>query len=337
MRALVTGGTGFIGSHLIDELLEQGYNVRVLRRNTSTITLHEDKKLSFMVGDLTDAESLVRACQQIDVVFHVAALPRDWGPKKTFFEVNFDGTQHLLDACVHNKVPRFVFMSSAAVYGFPKTQQPLTENYQKNPTAKYGESKLCAEALLWGYGMKHNITVSAIRSPVVTGPRDRLIALFLINALQQGRLFYIGDGNQKISVSDGRDVAHCLRLAGESEQANGQAYNVKSFDSTPRQLIETLAERLQLPAPEKHRSYSWAYVLGSIVEGLWMLRGKENPPFTRQKVKVLGTPRLIDMTKATQELKYTPRYTYATTIDDTVSWYLTLAQGSSKEAQKSSQ
>jgi nucleoside-diphosphate-sugar epimerase len=337
MQALVTGGTGFIGSHLIDELLEQGYDVRVLRRNTSTITLHKDKKLSFIVGDLTDTESLVRACQKIDVVFHVAALPRDWGPKKTFFEVNFDGTQHLLDACVQNKVPRFVFMSSAAVYGFPKIQQPLTENYQKNPTAKYGESKLCAEALLWGYGMKHNITVSAIRSPVVTGPRDRLIALFLINALQQGRLFYIGDGNQKISVSDGRDVAHCLRLAGESEQANGQAYNVKSFDSTPRQLIETLAERLQLPAPEKHRSYSWAYVLGSIVGGIWMLRGKENPPFTRQKVKVLGTPRLIDITKATQELNYTPRYTYATTIDDTVSWYLTLAQGSSKEAQKSAQ
>ena len=65
-----------------------------------------------------------------------------------------------------------------------------------------------------------------------------------------------------------------------------------------------------------------------------MLRGKENPPFTRHKVKVLGTPRLIDITKATQELKYTPRYTYTTTIDDTVSWYRTLTQGSSIEATK---
>jgi nucleoside-diphosphate-sugar epimerase len=335
MRALVTGGTGFIGGHLVDELLEQGYDVRVLRRQTSNINLLENKKLSFAVGDLADTESLVRACQQVNVVFHVAALPRDWGPKKTFFKVNFDGTQHLLDACVQNKVSRFVFMSSAAVYGFPKTQQPLTEEYWKNPTAKYGESKLYAEGLLWGYGMKHNMIVSAIRSPVVTGPRDRLIALFLIKALQQGRLFYIGDGNQKISVSDGRDVAHCLRLAGESTKANGQAYNVKSFDSTPRQLIETLAKRLQLPVPEKHKSYSWAYFLSGIVEGIWMLRGKENPPFTRQKVKVLGTPRLIDITKATQELKYTPRYTYATTIDDVVSWYLTFTSGSSTETQKS--
>jgi nucleoside-diphosphate-sugar epimerase len=329
MLALVTGGTGFIGSHLIDELLEQGYDVRVLRRHTSTTKLLENKKMSFMVGDLTDKESLVRACQHVDVVFHVAAFPRDWGPKKTFFEINFDGTKNLLDACVHNKVSHFVFMSSAAVYGFPKTQQPIAENFRKNPTAKYGESKLCAEGLLWEYGTKYNITVSAVRSPVVTGPRDRLIALFLIKALQQRRLFFIGDGNQQISISDGRDVACCLRLAGESKNADGQAYNVKSFDTTPRQLIETLAERLQLPVPETSRSYLWSYVLASIVEGIWMLRGKENPPFTRHKVKVIGTPRLIDITKASQELKYTPRYTCHTTLDDIVSWYLTFIQGSS--------
>ena len=96
---------------------------------------------------------------------------------------------------------------------------------------KYGESKLWAEGLLWGYGIKYNITVSAVRSPVVIGPRDRLISLFLINALQQKKLFFIEDGNQTISLSDGRDVARCLRLAGESKKANNQAYNVKSFDS----------------------------------------------------------------------------------------------------------
>jgi nucleoside-diphosphate-sugar epimerase len=170
----------------------------------------------------------------------------------------------------------------------------------------------------------------------VIGPRDRLIAQFLINALQQRRLFYIGDGNQKISMSDGRDVAHCLRFAGESQKANGQAYNVKSFDSTPRQLIETLTERLRLPVPETHRPYISAYLLGSIVEGIWMFRGKENPPFTRHKVKVMGSPRLLDITKATRELNCTPRYTCATTIDDVISWYLTLTQGSSTETQKSS-
>ncbi|MFA5101998.1 MAG: NAD(P)-dependent oxidoreductase [Candidatus Thermoplasmatota archaeon] len=329
MRALVTGGTGFIGSHLVDELFEEGYDVRVLRRTTSDITFLKGKNVAFVIGDLTDKDSLRKACQQVDVVYHLAALPRDWGPKKTFFEVNFDGTKHLLNACVDAKVPRFVFMSSAAVYGFPRTQQPLAEDYQKNPTPKYGESKLSAEGLLWGYGITSNMMVTAVRSPLVTGPRDRLIALFLIKALQQQRLFYIGDGNQKISISDGRDVAHCLRLAGESKKADGQVYNVKSFEITPRQLIETLADRLQLPAPKTHRSYLSAYVLASLIEGIWRLQGKDNPPFTRHKVKVMSSPRQLDITKAQQELNYASRYTFVTTIEDVVSWYLTFTQGSS--------
>lgn len=152
-----------------------------------------------------------------------------------------------------------------------------------------------------------------------TGPRDRLIALFLIKTLRQGRLFYIGTGEQKISISDGRDVTRCLRLAGKSKKANGQAYNVKSFDSTLRQLIETLAERLGLQAPDTHRSYLGVYVLASMIEGIWMLRRKQNSPFTRHKVKVLGTTRLIDITKTQDELKYTPRYTCASTIGDMIS------------------
>ncbi len=321
MRALVTGGTGFIGSHLVDELLSQNYQVQVLRRPTSTMTYLEGKDVMVSVGDLSDATSLLSATKDVDVVFHVAALPRDWGTRKEFFEVNLNGTKSLLDASVKNEVPRFVFMSSAAVYGFPNTPQPITEDYPKNPTPKYGESKYRAELLLWEYGMKYNIIVTAIRSPVVTGPRDTLIAPFLINALQQQRLFYIGTGDQTISVSDGRDVARCLRLAGETATANGQAYNVKSFDCTPKILIETLARTLKVPAPRKHRSYLGTYMLAGLIESVWGLRGKKNPPVTRQKVKVLGTTRIIDTGKAQKDLGYTPSCTYETTINDTVAWY----------------
>jgi nucleoside-diphosphate-sugar epimerase len=324
MRALVTGGTGFIGSHLVDELLQQGYQVQVLRRPTSSKAYLEGRELTFTIGDLSDTKSLVKACQNIDVVFHVAALPRDWGTRKEFFEVNFYGTKNLLDACVKQTVPRFVFMSSAAVYGFPNTTQPITEDFPKNPTPKYGEAKYRAELLLWEYGMNHDIMVSAIRSPVVTGPRDSLILPFLITALRQQRLFYIGTGDQLISVSDGRDVALCLRLAGEKTSANGQAFNVKSFDCTLKILIETLAGTLQVPAPTMHRSYLGTYLLAELVEGFWAIRGKKNPPLTRQKVKVLGHTRIIDIQKAQQTLGYTPKYNYHTTVQDMVAWYTTL-------------
>jgi nucleoside-diphosphate-sugar epimerase len=321
MKALVTGGTGFIGSHLVDELVEQGYTVRLLVRPTSNTTFFEQKPLTKIIGDLTNPNSLQKACQGIDVVFHVAAIPRDWGPRRDFFEVNLNGTKHLLDACAEQKVPRFVFMSSAAVYGFPRTKDPITEEYPIKPTAKYGESKLEAEHLLWEYQSQYNIIASAIRSPLVTGPRDSMIAPFLISALQHKRMFYIDDGDQILSLSDGRDVAHCLRLAGEQEKAQGQVYNVKSFDSTPKQLMETLAEKLQVPAPQTHRSYTQAYLLACLIEYLWMFRRKQNPPLTRHKVKVLGHNRLIDITKAQQELHYQPRYSLSSTIDDTLQWF----------------
>jgi nucleoside-diphosphate-sugar epimerase len=321
MRALVTGGTGFIGSHLVDELLREGYQVQVLRRPTGTMINLQGRDVTVAVGDLSDNTSLMKASKDIDVVFHVAALPRDWGTRKEFFEVNLYGTKNLLDACVENKIPRFVFMSSAAVYGFPNTNRSLAEDFPKKPTPKYGESKHRAELLLWEYGVKHNIIVSAVRSPVVTGPRDPYIAPFLITALRQQRLFYIGTGDQYISVSDGRDVARCLRLAGETPKANGQAYNVKSFDCTPKILIEALAEALQVPAPSKHRSYLRTYLLGELIEGIWALRRKKNPPLTRQRVKVLGHTRIIDTQKAQKELGYAPAYTYETTIKDTVDWF----------------
>jgi nucleoside-diphosphate-sugar epimerase len=321
MRALVMGGTGFIGSHLVDELLQQGYAVRVLRRATSNMTFLEGKTLETTIGDLTDIRSLKHACRDIDVVFHVAALPRDWGSRKEFFEVNLYGTKNLLDSCVENKVPRFVFMSSAAVYGFPKTTQPIGEDFPKRPTPKYGESKYRAELLLWEYGMNYNMEVSAIRSPLVTGPRDTLIAPFLIKALQQKQLFYIGTGDQKISISDGRDVARCLRLAGEASNKSGQAYNVKSYDCTPKLLIEKFAELLHVPAPTTHRSYLQTYLLARMVEDIWTLRGRENPPLTCHKVKVLGHTRLLDIRKAAQQLRYIPQYAYESSIKDTIAWY----------------
>lgn len=319
MLALVSGGTGFIGSHLVDELIDKGYNVRVLKRITSKDIFLKGKKVTYSFGDLVDPKSLEKACSGVDIIFHVAAIPKDWGPKKAFFEINLKGTKNLLDACVINKVPKFVYMSSAAVYGFPKTNRPITEDYPKKPNAKYGLTKFKSEQLLWRIGAEKNIFVSSLRSPLVTGPRDSMIAPFLIKAVKSNRFFYIGDGNQQISISDGRDVAHCLRLIGENKKANGQVYNIKSFDATPKQLIEKLSEKLGVIPPKQHRTYIQAYFLASFIEGLWSLFKKGEPPITKHKIKVLGNTRILDITKAQRELNYKPQYNYISTIEDIIS------------------
>ena len=319
MKALVTGGTGFIGSHLTDHLLSEGYDVRVLKRPESKLDYLTGKHVETTDGDLLDRHSLRIACQDIDIVFHLAANPCDWGPRRQFIATNLDGTRNLLDAAILKKVPTFIFMSSAAVYGFPKTTAPIPEDAPLHPTPKYGESKYLAEQLLWKYATDHPIRTSAIRSALVTGPRDRLAAPFLIPALQKDLLFTIDDGQQTLSLSDGRDVAACLFLAGETHHSNRHAYNVKSFDCTVRQLMDTAADALHIPPTTKHHSYASAYALATLAELLYLPRRTE-PPLTRHKVKVLGHTRILDTHKAEQDLGYHPKFGCTHTITDTVTW-----------------
>ena len=319
MKALVTGGTGFIGSHLVDHLLEEGYQVRILARPTSKPDYLTGKHIETTTGDLSDRHSLRTACQDTDIIFHCAAEARDWGPHTTFIQTNLEGTRNLLDAATLKKVPKLILMSTAAVYGFPTTTQPITETSPIHPTHNYGESKYQAEQLLWTYAKEHDIQTSAIRSPLVTGPRDRLAAPFLIPAIKTHRFFTIGDGNQTLSLSDGRDVATCLFLAGEKHHSNGHVYNVKSFDTTINQLLTTVADTLHVQPPTKHRSYRSAYMLACLAEFLYLPTRKE-PPLTRHKVKVLGHTRIIDITKAEHDLGYRPHYGLTHTIDDTVIW-----------------
>ena len=239
MKALVTGATGFIGSHLVDTLLEEGYHVRILTRPQSTTNL-TGTHLETQEGDLLDPHSLHKACTDIDLIFHLAADPRDWGNKHTIIQTNLTGTHNLLDASLHKKVTHVIFMSSAAVYGFPHTTTPLTEDTPLHPTPAYGESKLQAEQLLWKYGIDHHIHVTAIRSPLATGPRDRLAAPALLPAIKNRRLFTIGDGQalcQKIADAAGTGV-----VASSDEQPWPCDVEIRTYKTRVNGLPATVEE-----------------------------------------------------------------------------------------------
>ena len=322
MKALVTGSTGFIGSHLVDELLNSGYRVKALIRKTSNTKYLENKPVETTIGDITDPKSLVKATKDTDVVFHVAAIASEWGPMKKFMDINTNGTKNIVQACVENKIRRIIHMSSCAVYGFPKTNEPIAENYKKNPPGKYGRTKYEAEKILWEQAKEKNIEVSAVRSPMIIGERDEMISIFIINALKSQKFRFIGDGNQKISISNGKDVAYLLRLTAEKQKAIGQAYNVKSFESTPKKLINAMCEKLEIKPPEENVSYTTAYMLATLLEAIYALRKKPNPPaLTKYKVIVMGNTRIIDTTKAEKDLGYKPKYSFQKTIDEIYNWY----------------
>ena len=150
ITALVTGGTGFVGSHVARALVSHGYQVRILRRATSRLDAVADIPCEHVIGDVMDPESLAEAMHGIDWVFHVAAVADYWRSNAArIYEVNVDGTRHVLEAAEAAGVKRVIFTSSAAAVGYTRDLHPIDEtvrfNFDQHLTP-YGHSKFLAEA-----------------------------------------------------------------------------------------------------------------------------------------------------------------------------------------------
>jgi len=308
MRVLVTGGTGFIGSYLVEELLNNEYQVKILSRKPV------DKwknKVEIIKGDITRVDTLHSALRDVEAVFHNAAYAMDYGNKKIIYDVNVNGTRNIAEACTKNSIDRIIYTSSAGVYGFPKTKEVITEDTPKKPLNTYQKSKLLGEEVLRGY---KDIKVSIIRPPLVFGAGGQTTRI-LLDKLTSGSIRLIGDGSNIISIVHPVDVARCLRLALERDE-RGETFNVVSFTVEIKEFLDKLAEKLGVEKPRKKIPLWAAYLAGVLLEYL-----SSNPSITRFRVKTLGSNRVISYEKAEKTLGYKPAYDLNKTIEDMVNWY----------------
>ncbi len=306
MKVLVTGGSGFIGRHIVNELLGHGYEVRVLTRNPSAVI----KGAEIAHGDITDVKTIIPALEGVEAVFHNAAYATDWGKKEEIYNTNVEGTRNVARACEEKGVHRMVFTSSAGIYGFPDTSEKITEESPKKPLNTYHKSKLDAEISLKKF---EDMEISVIRPPLVLGAGAKA-SMLILSKIEQGKMAYIGSGENLISIAHPADVARCLRLALEKD---GGTYNVVSFVCTIKELFEEIAKELKVKAPQKHVPYSLAYAASLFSEAF----SRKEPSLTRFRVKSLGTTRNISHEKAVKELGYKPKYDLKSTVHDMVSWY----------------
>ena len=311
MKILVTGGTGFIGSYIIEELLEHDYHVRILTRGS---TNKWGDNIEVKTGDITKFDTIRDAFEDIDAVIHNAAYAMDYGRKREMYKVNVLGTENIAKLCIENDIDRVVYTSSAGVYGFPDTKEPITEDSPKKPLNYYQKSKLLGEQVFSRY---KEIKTSTIRPPLVFGAGG-IGTKILLDRLANNSMIIIGDGNNIISVVHPRDVARCIRLALEKDNI-GRAFNVVSFTSTINDFIGKLAERLDVKKPEKHVSFWIAYITGFLLEHL-----SKNPSITRFRVKTLATNREISYKRAEEILGYKPSFDLDKTVEDMVKWYVNL-------------
>ena len=254
MRALVTGGAGFIGSHIVEELLRDGYSVRVLDNFSSGRRENLESlpgKPEVLEGDLRDAAMVRAAVHDVEVVFHLAAfisVPKSILDPEACFAINVGGTVNLLEASRQAGIRKVVISSSAAVYGntnvFPTTEETLLL-----PLSPYAISKQVNELYASLYTRTMGLPVTSLRYFNVYGPRQRLnsdyaavIPIFMHHMLTDEPITIFGDGKQNRDYIFVKDVAHANLLAAEAKET-GKIFNICTGTETSLlDLLEELSE-----------------------------------------------------------------------------------------------
>jgi dihydroflavonol-4-reductase len=219
MRALVTGATGFVGSHLVEALQNSSVEVTALARSASKAADLAQREVRVVPGDLHDIAGLERAVRDQDVVYHVAGVvaARD---EADFLRSNRDGTRNILTAAEREGKPRFVLVSSLAAAGPALRGAPLLGTEPPHPVTAYGRSKLAAEQVV----RSSSLPWSIVRPPIVYGPRDReVLKVFRLARLGLAPVF--GDGSQELSAVHAADLAQALLAVTKVQTTIGGTYN----------------------------------------------------------------------------------------------------------------
>lgn len=246
-RALVTGATGLVGSHIVEQLARDGWEVRGLSRSKRSDEIIRSFGAEPFSGDVADVESLRRAAAGRDVVFHTAAAITEGGGWETYRRMNVDGTSAMIGA-VESSGARLLQLSSVAVYGSSgrysaggKTSEE-TELGPLRERSYYARSKRESEALVMEAHAAGRIWATAVRPCVIYGPRDRQFVPRMAGALSMGVMPLLGGGRSTLAVVHAANVASGAILAATSERAGGRAYNLTNdFDVSVREYFRLAA------------------------------------------------------------------------------------------------
>lgn len=226
MRVLITGATGFIGSHLVEELHRKGYQIRCLVRKSSNLEWIKHLPIEYVHCDYSDLASLQKAVANVDYVYHMAGVTKA-KTKAGYFNGNYTATKNLLQAVLSSKkdLKRFIHISSQAAVGPSLNGEPVNETTPFHPITSYGVSKMEAEKEC--LRLMDQLPITIVRPPAVYGPRDRDIYAFF-NTMNKGLQPMIGFGNTYVSLIHVKDLVDGIILAGENDKAIGQTYFISS-------------------------------------------------------------------------------------------------------------
>lgn len=306
---LVTGGGGFLGSAIVRMLVAGGEAVRTYSR--SSYAHLAQLGVEQIQGDLADPQGLVKACRNVEAVFHVAAKPGIWGNYQSFYTPNVVGTRNVIEACRLNDVQRLIYTSSPSVIFDGKDMQGIDESvpYPETFHAHYPRTKALAEQLVLDTA-RNGLPAVALRPHLIWGPEDNhLVPRILARA---ARLRRVGEGTNLVDTIyiDNAAYAHLLAEATlkDNPALSGKVYFIsQDCPIALWEMIDLILAAGGKPPVKKSIPPAAAFLAGAVCEGFFKLfQIKKEPPMTRFVARELATSHWFNITAAKKDLGYKP-------------------------------
>jgi nucleoside-diphosphate-sugar epimerase len=330
VKILVTGANGFVGSNLVQHLVDAGHHVRAMMQPGTPAAGVDHVAHEVAWADLRSAEALRAAVRGVEGVAHLAAILGDFGPSEPYLQVNAEGTERLLDLAALAGARRFVLMSSLAVHRYRGHPDGDEETPADNETMPYAVSKRRAEEILRRAHDAGRIETVAVRPGLfLYGPNDRRHFVPLARSIERGFLPLVDGGRARLCSAYVDNLAVGVRLCLESAAAAGRTYVIG--DGTPltwRELFDRIADELGVRRPRLDLPARLVLPLARALERIVPRLGAyRDPGLTEYRVRLVSSDIVFRIDRARRELGYEPVVTVEEGLRRTVAWYRTSRAG----------
>jgi 2-alkyl-3-oxoalkanoate reductase len=323
---LVTGATGLVGSHVVEQARERGVPVRVLVRGGSGTGLLDGWGVEQVTGDMGVPATLQKAVHGVTVIVHCAAKVGDWGAVDEYRKINVEGLKNLLDTAAQcGTLKAFVHISSLGVYeardhyGTDESEPPHVAGIDG-----YTLSKAESEQVVLKRILESSFPATILRPGFIYGPRDRTVLPSLLEKLKAGKVKYLGSADKLMNNTFVGNLIQAIFLAIEKDECRGEIFNIRDDRLvTKREFMETICQLAGYrPPPTKPVPLGVAKGLARFLEKTYRILGKQHAPIlSGARIKFLGLNLDFCIDKAKRELGYDPQVDFTQAMHDTIDWF----------------